>query len=120
MLIQECIVLECTSSKPGAGLGRLVGKENTIYGVSSDDATSCKKGERKIPVVAVMVRSDDLSSDAITKAMLKGDFYSSSGVMLEKLVGKSLTSNFPSIKMRQPNRNFFWKTGKQGQARNLH
>ena len=36
---------------------------------------------------------------------------------------KSLTLNFPSIKMRQPvswNRNFFWKTRKQGQARYLH
>ncbi len=38
------------------------------------------------PIGWVMVRSDDLSSEAITKAMLKGDFYSSSGVMLEKLV----------------------------------
>ena len=37
-----------------------------------------------------MVRSKELTSDALTAAMLKGDFYSSSGVMLSKLVrGKS-------------------------------
>ena len=33
-----------------------------------------------------MVQSDELTSDALTKAMLRGDFYSSSGVMLDKLV----------------------------------
>ena len=33
-----------------------------------------------------MVQSDELTSDAITNAMLRGDFYSSSGVMLDKLV----------------------------------
>ena len=34
----------------------------------------------------VMVNSEELTSDAITRAMMRGDFYSSSGVMLEELV----------------------------------
>ena len=33
-----------------------------------------------------MVKSEKLTSDALTQAMMKGDFYSSSGVILEKLV----------------------------------
>ena len=33
-----------------------------------------------------MVNSDELSSDALTKAMLRGDFYSSSGVMLDQVI----------------------------------
>lgn len=67
----------------------LLEKKMTIYGVSSDDAHKLQKwGEKENNPGRgwVMVKSDDLSSDAITKAMLKGDFYSSSGVMLEKLV----------------------------------
>ena len=55
--------------------------------------TNFKSGEKKktTPVAGwVMVRSKELTSDALTSAMLKGDFYSSSGVMLSKLVlGKS-------------------------------
>ena len=67
----------------------LLEKKMTIYGVSSDDAHKLQKwGEKENNPGRgwVMVKSDELSSDAITKAMLKGDFYSSSGVMLEKLV----------------------------------
>ena len=67
-------------------------KKMTIYGVSSDDAHKLQKwGEKENNPGRgwVMVKSEELSSDAITKAMLKGDFYSSSGVMLEKLVRKS-------------------------------
>ena len=33
-----------------------------------------------------MVNSEELTSDAITLAMMRGDFYSSSGVMLDQLV----------------------------------
>jgi hypothetical protein len=67
----------------------LLEKGMTIYGVSSDDAHKLKKwGEKENNPGRgwVMVRSEELSSSALTKAMLKGDFYSSSGVMLEKLV----------------------------------
>ena len=67
----------------------LLEKKMTIYGVSSDDAHKLQKwGEKENNPGRgwVMVKSEELSSDAITKAMLKGDFYSSSGVMLEKLV----------------------------------
>ncbi|HAD21616.1 MAG TPA: hypothetical protein DCF87_05835, partial [Opitutae bacterium] len=67
----------------------LLEKKMTIYGVSSDDAHKLQKwGEKENNPGRgwVMVKSDELSSEAITKAMLRGDFYSSSGVMLEKLV----------------------------------
>jgi len=66
----------------------LLEKGMTIYGVSSDDAHKLKKwGEKENNPGRgwVMVRSKKLSSDSLTAAMLKGDFYSSSGVMLEKL-----------------------------------
>jgi predicted metal-dependent phosphoesterase TrpH len=67
----------------------LLEKKMTIYGVSSDDAHKLQKwGEKENNPGRgwVMVRSDDLSSEAITKSMLRGDFYSSSGVMLDNLV----------------------------------
>jgi hypothetical protein len=67
----------------------LLEKGMTIYGVSSDDAHVLKKWDEKANNPGrgwVMVRSKKLSSDSLTKAMLKGDFYSSSGVMLDKLV----------------------------------
>jgi hypothetical protein len=60
----------------------------TIYGVSSDDAHKLQKwGEKENNPGRgwVMVRSKELTSSALTAAMLKGDFYSSSGVMLDKL-----------------------------------
>jgi hypothetical protein len=66
----------------------LLEKGMTIYGVSSDDAHKLQKwGEKENNPGRgwVMVRSKKLSSDSLTAAMLKGDFYSSSGVMLEKL-----------------------------------
>ena len=49
----------------------------TIYGVSSDDAHKLQKwGEKENNPGRgwVMVNSDELSSDALTKAMLRGDF----------------------------------------------
>tara|TARA_B100000902_G_C27293889_1_gene908783 strand:- start:1188 stop:2234 length:1047 start_codon:yes stop_codon:yes gene_type:complete len=67
----------------------LLEKGMTIYGVSSDDAHKLQKwGEKENNPGRgwVMVRSKELTSKAITAAMLKGDFYSSSGVMLDKLV----------------------------------
>ena len=66
----------------------LLEKGMTIYGVSSDDAHKLKKwGEKENNPGRgwVMVRSKELTSSALTAAMLKGDFYSSSGVMLDKL-----------------------------------
>ena len=67
----------------------LLDKGMTMWGVSCDDAHKLQKwGEKENNPGRgwVMVNSEELSSDAITKAMLRGDFYSSSGVMLEKLV----------------------------------
>lgn len=71
----------------------LLDKGMTIYGVASDDSHKFAKWDEKYDNPGrgwVMVRSDELSSDAITLAMNKGDFYSSSGVILKKvIVGKN-------------------------------
>ena len=67
----------------------LLEKGMTIYGVSSDDAHKLQKWgeEENNPGRGwVMVNSEELSSDAITRAMMRGDFYSSSGVILDQLV----------------------------------
>ena len=67
----------------------LLEKGMIIYGVSSDDAHKLQKwGEKENNPGRgwVMVNSDELSSDALTKAMLRGDFYSSSGVMLDQVI----------------------------------
>jgi predicted metal-dependent phosphoesterase TrpH len=91
----------------------LLEKKMTIYGVSSDDAHKLQKwGEKENNPGRgwVMVRSDDLSSEAITKSMLRGDFYSSSGVMLDNLVLGDSHIEISVIKMRPPVswlRNFF-------------
>ena len=72
----------------------LLEKGMIMWGVSSDDAHKLQKwGEKENNPGRgwVMVQSDELTSDAITKAMLRGDFYSSSGVMLDKLVRGSST-----------------------------
>jgi hypothetical protein len=66
----------------------LLEKGMTIYGVSSDDAHKLQKwGEKENNPGRgwVMVRSKELTSSSLTAAMLKGDFYSSSGVMLDRL-----------------------------------
>lgn len=71
----------------------LLDKGMTIYGVASDDSHKFAKWDEKYDNPGrgwVMVRSDELSSDAITLAMNKGEFYSSSGVILKKvIVGKN-------------------------------
>ena len=72
----------------------LLEKGMIMWGVSSDDAHKLQKwGEKENNPGRgwVMVQSDELTSDALTKAMLRGDFYSSSGVMLDKLVRGSST-----------------------------
>jgi hypothetical protein len=59
-----------------------------VCGVSSDDMHDLKKWGRKISNPGrgwVMVRSAQLTADAITQAMMRGDFYASSGVMLKTL-----------------------------------
>ena len=66
----------------------LLEKRMTIYGVSSDDAHKLQKwGEKENNPGRgwVMVRSKKLTSDSLTEAMIAGDFYSSSGIILEKL-----------------------------------
>ncbi|MDG0965464.1 MAG: CehA/McbA family metallohydrolase [Opitutales bacterium] len=71
----------------------LLDKGMTIYGVASDDSHKFARWDEKYDNPGrgwVMVRSDELSSDAITLAMNKGEFYSSSGVILKKvIVGKN-------------------------------
>lgn len=67
----------------------LLEKGMKIYGVSSDDAHKLQQwGEKENNPGRgwIMVNSHELTSDAITQSMLRGDFYSSSGIMLEKLV----------------------------------
>lgn len=59
-----------------------------IYGVSSDDAHFFHDWGVDVSNPGrgwVMVKSAELTPDAITNAMAKGDFYSSSGVMLSKI-----------------------------------
>lgn len=59
-----------------------------VYGVSSDDAHDFKKWAPKESNPGrgwVMVKSEDLTPDAITNAMAVGDFYSSSGVILSQV-----------------------------------
>ncbi|XOV94081.1 MAG: CehA/McbA family metallohydrolase [Bacteroidota bacterium] len=65
-----------------------------IYGVSSDDAHFFQDWAEDISNPGrgwVMVKSKELTSDAITDAMVRGDFYASSGVILSSLfVSKEL------------------------------
>jgi len=59
-----------------------------VYGVSSDDAHFFQEWGVDVSNPGrgwVMVRSEELSPDAITRAMEKGDFYATSGVMLSKV-----------------------------------
>lgn len=58
-----------------------------IYGVSSDDAHHFQTlgPEHSNPGRGwVMVRADTLTPDAITEAMYRGDFYATSGVILDR------------------------------------
>ena len=67
----------------------LLDKGMTIYGVASDDSHKFARWDEKYDNPGrgwVMVQSDELSSDAITLAMNRGDFYSSSGVILKKVI----------------------------------
>jgi len=68
---------------------RLLSTGMLIYGVSSDDAHHFKKLDSKKSNPGrgwVMVNSNgELSSDALTHAMIHGDFYSSSGVFLNDI-----------------------------------
>jgi hypothetical protein len=65
-----------------------------IYGVSSDDMHELKRldRERSNPGRGwVMVRADELTPDAITDAMDRGDFYATNGVMLSEVELKDRT-----------------------------
>jgi len=60
-----------------------------IYGVSSDDAHFFKNwavDESNPGRGWVMVQSNELSPNAITDAMVNGNFYASSGVILKKII----------------------------------
>ena len=69
---------------------RLLTQGMTMFGVAADDAHKFKEFDfsKSNPGRGwVMVRSAVLSGDAITAAMWRGEFYSSTGVYLEKYVG---------------------------------
>lgn len=57
-------------------------KAPPLYGVASDDSHNYHGGDVSPGRGWVMVRAEKLESDAITAAMQRGDFYSSSGVTL--------------------------------------
>ncbi|HLY73487.1 MAG TPA: histidinol-phosphatase, partial [Planctomycetota bacterium] len=58
-----------------------------LYGVACDDAHHYGgKGTARPGRGWIMVRARELSADAIAGAMLAGDFYASTGVVLEKLI----------------------------------
>lgn len=64
-----------------------------VYGIGSDDRHYYFPGDLPLPGIDyekmafswIMVRAKDLTVDTIMQAMLDGDFYSSSGVILDKL-----------------------------------
>jgi hypothetical protein len=59
-----------------------------VYGVSSDDAHFFQEWDLDVSNPGrgwVMVKSETLAPDAITAAMVKGDFYSSNGIVLSKV-----------------------------------
>ena len=59
-----------------------------IWGVSSDDMHNLESWGPEVSNPGrgwVMVRADELSPDAITDAMTRGDFYASSGVILSEV-----------------------------------
>lgn len=70
----------------------LLSNKMKIYGVSSDDAhhfQTISPNHTNPGRGWVMVKADELSSEAMTEAMLKGDFYSSSGVFLKSVISSS-------------------------------
>ncbi len=67
----------------------LLSAGKVIYGVSSDDMHNLKAWGPDVSNPGrgwVMVRADELTPDAITHAMARGDFYASSGVILREVV----------------------------------
>jgi hypothetical protein len=67
----------------------LLSAGKVIYGVSSDDMHNLKNWGTEVSNPGrgwVMVRADELTPDAITGAMARGDFYASSGVILKDVV----------------------------------
>jgi hypothetical protein len=74
-------------------LGKLGGP--VLYGFATDDAHNYHKEQATANPGRgwVMVRSETFSGDALTEAMLRGDFYATSGVVLEDVVAtkESLT-----------------------------
>lgn len=66
-------------------LGKLGGP--VLYGFATDDAHNYHKDQMTANPGRgwVMVRCDTLNADAITEAMSRGDFYATSGVVLEEI-----------------------------------
>lgn len=63
------------------------GKGPMLYGVACDDAHHYSGGGKAHPGRGwIVVRAKELRGDAIASAMLAGDFYASTGVVLEKLI----------------------------------
>ena len=68
---------------------RIVKGHSLMYGAGTDDThdyTNIRDGNDSNPGMAwVWVRAEKLEPDAIVKALMRGDFYSSNGVELEKV-----------------------------------
>lgn len=58
-------------------------KAPILYGIASDDSHNYHGGDVTPGRGWVMVRAEKLEANALTEAMLRGDFYSSSGVTLK-------------------------------------
>ncbi|HSA55477.1 MAG TPA: CehA/McbA family metallohydrolase [Gemmatimonadaceae bacterium] len=69
----------------------LLGRGRLLFGVADDDSHHFRPQDAENPDMArpgrgwVMVRADTLTSDAILRALARGDFYSSTGITLRDL-----------------------------------
>ena len=97
----------------------LLTRGKLVYGVASDDAHSFKKfgPDQSNPGKGwVVVRADTLESDAISRALDRGDFYSSTGVELTEL---TITDKQIKVEIEQRHRSDKFTTsfiGKSGQV----
>jgi hypothetical protein len=106
--VRNCFLFELYNGHPSVNNGGDATRPSTermwddlltdgmvIYGVSSDDMHQLKtvgRGSSNPGRGWVMVRAAELTPDAITEALDRGDFYASSGVMLKdvELTGETL------------------------------
>ena len=100
-------------------MGQFADQGKLVYGVASDDAHSFKKfghSQSNPGKGWVVVRADTLESDAIARALDRGDFYSSTGVELEDMI---ITDKRIEVKIEERHRSDKFTTyfiGKGGQV----